>query len=417
VGAGVAAVVLVGLGGCGRPHPGAGVTHREQIESAAYRTQWATRAPVRRGDAVKSCYLVDDNLYVLTHGGDVFALHAEHGLLRWGASLTERDYTVYPPTHLQTPDGHGPVLFVTTTRLWVLDRYSGDVLLSVPTPFPPSGSGVGDERRLYLGSTDGHVYSLAWKHALGTEPKERWRVMVGSPVAGGLVWQAPDDLYFATQTGAVVRCGARQKSFGWVQRVGGNVVADVFVDDTGVYAASLDRSLYRLEEASGAVLWRCRFADPLRSSPVTVHETCYQFNERDGLSAVDINTGLVRWQRGDGLSVVGAAPGEVVVRTSGGAIEVLDAATGATQRGFDASDARVAACNLRDSAVYLAAGDGRVECLRPEGVPYLRQQEVAASRAQLNRAPRGTDELIAPPPALPPAHDADPLRSSVDRRP
>ena len=37
-------------------------------------------------------YLVDESLYVVTHGGRLFAMQAEVGLIRWAEKLVERDY-------------------------------------------------------------------------------------------------------------------------------------------------------------------------------------------------------------------------------------------------------------------------------------------------------------------------------------
>jgi len=411
-----ASVMLLAVLGCAGPGSRARVKAAKQIDSASFYKYWAAKVPVRAGDAVLHTYLVDDNLYVITEGGDVFAVHADHGLLRWGTNLGPRDYTIYPPSHLRSDQGDGPVLFVTTGKIIVLDRYNGDELFSAKLPFPSAGSGVGDMRRLILGSGDGHVYALVWNHPRRTGLSEHWRLKAGAPVTTSVANLDDDWLYFATQKGAVVCCGAHDKALGWVQHLGDSVVADPFLDNSGVYVPCLDRSLYRLDPTYGDVYWRYRFPSPLRESPVVIRSACYQYCPDDGLRAVDVDTGELRWHRPDGLGVAAGGGTDVAITTTAGTVDVVSSATGETLRSVVVGTDRVAAVNVRDETLYLTGPAGGIECLRPKGTPYLSRQEVAASRASLLTSPATDTEArsSAPVRALQ-TEDTDPLRSARDR--
>jgi len=411
-----ASVALLAVLGCAGPAPRAQVRAAKQIETTSFYKYWAAQVPVRAGDAVQHTYLLDDNLYVITEGGDVFAVHADHGLLRWGTNLASRAYTIYPPSHLHCDQGNGPVLFVTTGRAIVLDRYNGDELLNKELPFPPAGGGVGDMRRLILGSGDGHVYALVWNHPRRTGLNEHWRLLTGAPVTTSVANLDEDWLYFATQQGAVICCGARDKTLGWVQRVGDSVVANPFLDDSGVYVPCLDRSLYRLDPTYGDVYWRYRFPGPLRESPVVIGSGCYQYCPDDGLRALDVDTGELRWHRPDGLGVAAGGRTEVALTTSAGTVDVVSSATGETLRSVAVGADRAAAVNVKDETLYLTGPAGGIECLRPQGVPYLSHQEVTASRASLLSEPPTDAEARASAPARAlQSEETDPLRSARDR--
>ena len=409
-------LVLLAASGCAGLSPRARVKAAEQIETSSFYKYWAAQVPVRAGDAVRQTYLVDDNLYVITEGGDVFAVHADHGLLRWGTNLAPRGFTIYPPSHLRSDTDDGPVLFVTTARAVVLDRYNGDELFSAALPFPPAGGGVGDMLRLILGSGDGYVYSMIWNHPRRSGLVEQWRLRAGAPVTTSIASLDEDWLYFATQKGAVVCCGASDKAFGWVQQLGDSVVATPFLDDSGVYVPCLDRSLYRIDPTYGDVYWRHRFPSPLREAPVVIGNVCYQYCPDDGLRAVDVDRGELRWQRPDGRSVAAAGPAEVAIKTTSGTVDVVSSVTGETLRSVAVGKDRGVALNVRDETLYLTGPKGGIECLRSKGAPYLTRQETAAARASLLSRPPTTAEAqtSAPVHALE-TEETDPLRSSRDR--
>jgi outer membrane protein assembly factor BamB len=408
-------LVVLTVGGCQAPQSAGDLVSTNQLQDASYYKYWHVQVPLDEGDAAEDCYLVDDNLYVTTVEGNVFALHADHGLLRWSTKLTERDFDIYRPTHLEMQDGSDPVAFVTTTEVQIIDRFSGESVLSSPMPVAPGSAVVGDDQRIFIGSADGHVYSYYWRHRLGEKLLPAWVLTAGSPVTVAPVLRDDGELFFATMDGVLARCRAGDKAYGWTFRIGGAIVGDIVVDGGLVFAASLDRSLYCVDAESGALVWRRRFPRPLEQGPVVSRMTCYQFCPGEGLIALNPQTGEDRWTRMDGVRYVAASSGEVVIQTDAGTIEVLDADSGETLRSFCGGEMQTAARNLEDDRVFLLAADGRLECVRPEGVPYLRRQQVAASRANLKRKPSERAKIEPPPPPLPQPEETNPLRSKRDR--
>ena len=409
-------LALAMLTGCAAPPKSGDVLSQDQLRSASFYKYWQARMPLREGDAIKECFLVEDSLYVTTAYGNLFAVQADNGLLRWAAELTEPDYEIYRPGHLQTPGGTGPVAIVTTTRLFVYDRYSGDLLHSSPLTMAPGGGAVGDATRLCVVSTDAHAYSLLWKHGFGETPLTRWRLFTGAPITTQPTLDE-GTLIFATQGGHVVACTALDKLNVWTAKLGGAFVGDPFVHASGVYVAGINRSLYRLDRHTGRVLWQCRFPRPLKNGPKVVDYTCYQYCVSNGITALDTDTGRQKWQRQDAVALVAALPGEAVIRTTGDMIEVVDNETGKTRRSFDMGDTKVSVSNTDGDSIFLAAADGRILCARPEGVPYLRRQQIEASKAALNRPPASRTESVAVDTGyVEETEHGDPFRSRRDER-
>lgn len=386
----------------------------QELQSASYVKYWDAKLPVRKGDRIEQAYLVDDNLYLVSDYGDLFAVHAEQGLFRWADRLTEPDYLVFPPKHLDADDGHGPLIVATSTKVVIYDRYSGDIIRSFVPPFPAGGSIVGDEHHLFAGSADGHVYCLIWDHPYGVEPIEKWRLLSGGPVLAAPIRKDDNNLYFASMGGYVVLCGAKNKSQGWEARLEDTVVAEMTVVGEDLLVASTDRSLYKFNRFTGTQRWRHRFQTPLIEQPLAFGGAVYQSGEGFGLTALDLATGEERWTRADALAFVAAGLDEIAVRTTANQIELLNPMTGETQRSFPMGSATVTAENLDNDAVYLVSPDGNILCARADGIPYLRKQQVEAATAYINRPPPPD---IAPPErkSEPPPASEDPFRSRRDR--
>ncbi len=410
-----ALVILVVVGGCARSMRPASqhLVEPQAAQAAASYVYWQAQLPLRPSDRVKKCHLVDDNLYVLTNLGDVFVLHADQGLIRWHAELTRRDFKIHRPSHLWTPTDDGPVVFVASGGVRVFDRYSGDEKLAAKLPFPVGSGAVGDATRLYMGSTDGHMYSLLWCHPFGADPLQRWAVATGGPVTVAPVLRE-GSLFFATERGAIASSDPLSNEKNWIFRTQGTISAELVVDDYSVYAASEDRSLYRVDRTTGRLLWQHRFPKPLTTSPAVADFVVYQHCSSMGLVALDVDSGERKWVREDATEFLSAMAGEAAILTTGLTVDIVDTQTGHTKRWFPLEGATIAAANLESDAVYVASPDGRVACIRAKSVPYLRQQEVYAARAYLNRPPRSqTDDAGAARPAATKSAP-DPFRSERD---
>lgn len=378
---------------------------------------WEARLPVDREDSIGATYLVDDVLYVTTNGGSMFALTADAGLIRWGVALTEADYTIYRPAHVQTC-GKAYVVIPTTPQLQILDRYTGETARTVSPEFAAGSAAAGVGNWLFIGSADGNFYAITWNPQHSMPSLTRWKVKVGAPITAAPVLYGGGKLLFSSQSGAVYSCFAVDKGYDWAFRTGGAILGDPAIDDAGVYVASSDRSLYKLDAETGRQIWRFRTAAPLRDGPVVTSHTVYQHCPGHGLIAVDAYTGHEKWRADKGRAFVAHIPGRTALFTEDQYLQLVDQETGQVQHSIDTNGVATAITNLHDDALYLLHRNGRVLCLRPSGVSYLRPAQVAAARDRLTVPPSVAAESIGPltgesNPKVDPLED-DPLRSRHD---
>jgi len=391
------------------------------LQQAGFIKFWEANVPLVAGDTIRDGYLVDEALYVVSTGGSVFSLKADVGLLRWGAKLTEADYRIYPPAHIGQDDGAGHVVVPTTTAVFIYDRFSGDLKNRFRPEFAIGSAAVGLGKNLFMGGADGKFYSLSVDPRFPERPIKQWEVLAGGPVTASPVLYNRDTLLFASQGGKVFSCLAGDKTLRWSFRTQGAINGNPAVDDSGVYVASTDRSLYKLHSGIGTVLWRVRFPRPLTEGPTVVAQTVYQFCPEHGLTALDAMTGREKWRMEDGRTLAVHSPNGDVVFTTGNLLQVVHHENGEVLATVEAPSAFKAVSNSRDGSVYLLGRDGRVLCTRLDDVPYLRRQQVMAARQQLNQRPVDESKSRAqlPKPFVPqpdPTED-DPLRSKKDTKP
>lgn len=367
----------------------------ERIGLARY---WQAELPLATSGTLRAGHLVDDALYVVGDNGFLYALTADSGLLRWADRVTEPDFAIYPPTHVPSSKGRVAVIVPTTSGVGLFDRFNGGSLARFTMPFPASGPILADGGRLLAGSADGRFYAFRFDARTFAAPVKLWEVATDGPITTAPTLMSSQRLLFATQGGSVYACGSVNKTLIWQYRTGGAIVADPVVDASGVYVASTDRSLYRLDLNSGDPVWRVRMSTPLDTPPVVVAHTVFQYSYRDGLIAIDADTGAERWRRPNGRWFAGhGAAGDLVI-TSEGELLLLDHETGSSKGSVAAAGVTGVVRNMRDDAAYLLGTEGRVLCVRLATSPYLRRQQVSASKQQLNLPPAERPANAAPPP-------------------
>ncbi|HEY3244940.1 MAG TPA: PQQ-binding-like beta-propeller repeat protein [Phycisphaerae bacterium] len=409
---------IVGLAaltsGCARPRGElAGI---EQLQAAGYSKFWTTNLPLLQGDQVRTVALVDDNLYVTTRRGYVLAVQADVGMVRWAAKVAREVDDIFPPTHVQIPEGGGPTMVVTSTEVFVFDRYSGHELKHFKLEFPPGASAAGDAERLYIGSNNGSVYALIW-NTPRSEAIQAWRVQVGAAVVAAPVFLGSDGLLIATRDGTAYACTAFQKVQLWRFSTDGPLVATPWTDESGAYIASSDRSLYHLHALDGALVWRCRLPQPLTEAPAVAGHTIYQYSHNDGIYAIDLDRGTIVWHEPAGRHFLAREGERVCLLTGDRHVQVLDAKTGRALHSIDVPEADFSASNTRDGAIFLVSADGRALCATPGNVPYIRREQAIAARQRLTTPPGSAAAASQPRDKKADVSDdtSDPLRSRLAR--
>lgn len=393
------------------------------LDRLGYTKQWELQLDIGRG-AVKQAYLLDDTLYVVTDEGDVHAIQAGVGLSRWSQNLTSSVYPIYAPSHFFGAGDRPLVVFATGPRTVIIDRYAGDIVADMPLNKAIAGAAVADAENLYFGSNDGHFYAMIWSDPRSSTAVFRWRVIAGGPVtASPVLVNEGKDVVFASQGGSVYNCTTGFKILNWSYATEGPIVCDFVAQPSGTYVASTDRSLYKLETASGALRWRARFHEPLQNAPVVSGETVLQPTAREGLVALNDDNGERLWNVADADGFLCRNLDQFVLSSGKTGLLVVDAESGEQQSSLTMTGSVIGVPNHEDDAVYLVTPRGSVMCAKPVGTPRLTPEDVALARRGLHKAVRSA-------PAEEPAVEKeeehrrsdmvdmdDPLRSPSDRAP
>lgn len=362
----------------------------ESLEAAGLTKFWQFRLPLDPNQRVLSGFLVDDALYMSTDDGYVYALDARTGTPRWIQPVTRSGYRVMRPAH-----AGDNVIFITAVDLQVYDRHSGDGRARRPLRFPSGSGAVSDGARVFVGGLDAKLHSYETDSLL-----RDWRIATDAPIEStpALFGNA----IFCATTGHTVFAATRSsKAFRWDTIVGGAVTADLVADESGVYVACEDHSLYLFDVDFGYLRWRAIFGAALHDPPLISKTLVYQFVPGEGLAAVE--TGLpheiserVRWKLPQGRVALTTHEDTVYVLSDREQLLAVRAKDGQVMNEIPAAGLTITFPVAAEPTIYLASADGRIFCARPKGVPLLRAADlrVAAGLA----APAASKEASATPP-------------------
>jgi len=409
--------LLLGVLAFAAPASAAPFATQTELQQAGFRLHWEANLPLSDGDSIGDGYLVDDVLYVTTDLGRLFAVTSESGLIRWAHVVTEPDYRIFPPSHMVTEDDNSPVIVPTATRTLIYDRYTGELIQRYTPKYANAGPVVAGDNIVLSGSIVPRVTALRVGLSNNAQTLLLWEVSTDAPVTTRPLLINNSDVVFATRGGTVYRCAGVDKELRFATDVGGPIVSDPVFDATGIYVASIDRSLYKLDRGNGRILWRVRFQEPLRTGPIVLDGLVYQYSPKEGMTAVEADSGEVRWRRPECIRFVSRSKAGVTMWTADGNLAVIDPETGEAVTGITTLDVHGVVSNTQNDAAFLLGRDGTINALRLGDIPYLKRQEILAARRKLNQKPAERQTLIDQP-KVPDRterrRDDDPLRSKRD---
>lgn len=386
----------------------------QSLSELGFYKYWQAKLPLLEGETLEALHLVGENIYGVTNRGYLYALHADVGVLRWGAQLGGAGTRVFPPTHVRSFRGKDLVLITTSDRIHWRDRADGGLVARLEIDFVPCSAAVSDGVRVYVCGLDSmlHCFELVATPA-GISTVLRWRIKMGQPsVSTPTLWSG--GLFFGSGDGKIRACDSHDKTRFWVFQSGAPIHGGIRVDSTGVYFAAKDSHVYKLDVNNGKGVWRFRTPGSMRSEPVLVGDLLFQEVQGQGIYALNADTGALNWHDPTAGSFIAASNQRVLFTQPGQEIAVADSRTGEIVARVFAPDAELVARNSASSAMYLASRSGRVLCAQDQSVPYLRFEKIEAhfleqSKGQAATAALDSEGTDRPRPAL-----IDLLRSKDD---
>lgn len=346
---------------------------------------WQVQLPLLHNDVVSRVYLVEENIYAVTAGSNLYAVHADVGTIRWAANLGGPGNRVFQPTHVRSFWGRDLTLVSTSDTIKWLDRATGAQVAALDLDFIPSTSALSDGVRTYVSGLDLMLHCIELvPSGAGVAAIEKWRIRTqaittSSPVLWG------GGLFFASQDAKIRACDSYDKTRFWVFNGSARITADIYVDGTGVYFGSDDHNLYKLDVNTGRGLWRFRTPGMIRSQPVLIGETLYQQVEEHGIYAVHTDTGELVWHAPDAAEFISASDDQVYMLYRYGEIVGANQLTGRVQGRMDAVNVEFVARNSASAAMYLGSRNGQLMCAQHKSIPYLRFEDVQARQANQGR--------------------------------
>ncbi len=253
--------------------------------SLGYRLDWRGFPVVQQGERIDFLDVYDDAVVAHESAATISVLEASTGALRNSGQVAN------PVTRFVGNVRVGNRMVVSSdNELFAFDLDTGTLtdrhtLSRVVTTHPVAAAG-----QMVYGTAVGHLYARrlnppvdGWAFDMGS-PVDTDPVLVGSVVAA--VSRNGDVAMLDAATGTLV---GRAKIYGGCD-------AAPVSGGGAVFFASLDQSIYAFE-TNGALRWRIRTEQPLRTTPTFHNGTLYVPTADKGLRAIDANTGIERWHQ------------------------------------------------------------------------------------------------------------------------
>jgi hypothetical protein len=138
----------------------------------------------------------------------------------------------------------------------------------------------------------------------------------------------------------------------------------VLGDSGVVYAGSSDGNVYAMQERGGEMLWKFPASDPVIDSPVVIENRIYATTELGGMFCLSADKGKQIWWAPDVLHFVAAGKNRVYASDKVGRLRILDARSGAMLDSLPTSAMPIKISNGLTDRIYLATEGGVIQCLR-----------------------------------------------------
>jgi outer membrane protein assembly factor BamB len=158
-----------------------------------------------------------------------------------------------------------------------------------------------DRGRLFFGAYDGRLYALR-----ASDGREIWHARSARDWLGGhgTFYSSPavaySRVYLGSTDGHVYSFGERSGKLRWSRRTGGYVYGSPAIWRGRVFVGSYSHTFYALDAATGAVLWKFRANGPISGSATVVDGIVYFATLHRRTYGLDARTGKQVWSYPDG---------------------------------------------------------------------------------------------------------------------
>jgi outer membrane protein assembly factor BamB len=327
---------------------------------------WFSNLDLPKGDAVKEIHPREDKVFVYTRSGQVVAMARDTGTLLWIAQIRATDRGgMRPPVVLKDR-----IVIPTSSTLELYEPNEGRFLRSVPLKVAARSDAVGRG-----GDFEGAGRVVALDVSKEYVPTV-WQLMIPKGGLQSTPALFEDALFVGGGDGNVYAVAAANREALWplkdnAFKTEGPIVADLAVDESGVYVPSTDSRLYCLNRATGRLKWQYYAGAALRDAATVTATQVFLPVPEGGIAAFNKGDGEFNrrplWLAA-GMSQFLAEDDKLVYlrRGSDNAIVAVDKQTGEQRFESHRRDLISFATNPKpDGVIFAASKTNRVLAIRP----------------------------------------------------
>jgi len=370
-----------------------------------------------------------DQVLIQLQSGPVLAIDPHTGATQWSSNFGI-PYALSHPLAFNAQS----IFAINGTRLYILNRRSGQVQGGFVLPYAPTTSPAADEEQAYLSMGTGVLYAFGLPQALPApvpEKEERTIEFSGNATArrsglgvSGRSVAAVGPLSTARQAGQAESFGP-QLSLHWdyqalarlerrpllttealfLTGANGEIACLSKFDRREYYrfradaplSASMgqhgeiayvplrDFNLYAIDIPTGRTLWRFLAGGSIYAKPAVTDEDVFITAEKSGLYRLDRATGSFVWRNLQADRFLAANPKFVYATDRSGRLLILDRARGTQLALYEgAREFVVPISNEATDRLYLASNDGLLLCLYDRD--YARPLRIKSMEARKGQA-------------------------------
>ncbi|MBS3821298.1 MAG: PQQ-binding-like beta-propeller repeat protein, partial [Phycisphaerae bacterium] len=338
------------------------------------------QVPLAPGETIQRLVLLDDNLYVMTDQAALIAVDAAVGKQRWRVTVSLAGRKVYTPSHVdnmplreevwtdtvaKAPEAEqfpriNAVAVNDLAHMLLIERESGKIYRDIKFDrTSATNAGVCDEERFYYPGLDNmcNCYNLMLGQVIW------WQSYTGLAEVplrtyAGRVYVGTSDGRMQCMTGGSV--GIRK----WTLTFDRPILAPFHVGPRGLFFA-VGNQVRAHDAISGLKLWEPVYVDGVIEDGMQLSgTTLYQHARGDGLYAINLTNGEVRWHRPGGWMVLAVMDGQAYVLDTDANLHVMNEITGEVTASVPMARFDFFVPNTQSPAIYAATRSGQIYCIR-----------------------------------------------------
>jgi outer membrane protein assembly factor BamB len=264
----------------------------ELVERGQLKMLWQTKLPITDNEAVRELHIIGDRLYILSDLNHIFCLDRQKGAVVFSEPVAPAGFAV-----LGLSAYGGELLTVIGNSLVRIDMESGRQREAVDLDFAVACAPVRNSGYFYLSGADRRLRVM--------RADDKVQVFQIAAENNSLITSIVADEYvviFGTAAGNVIAIAPDRPKKLWQFDAGGAVAGSVTKDGPSVFFASADTNVYRLDIIDPVTIklaWKCQVDGILDRSPAITRAVVYQYAVGGGLTAIDRQSGVYRYEEQD----------------------------------------------------------------------------------------------------------------------